>query len=122
MRAVEVIDGSCGFRTHITAHLEDTDMVGLTVSSECEAVTRWGHQIARVDWRECIGRNPMTSRLWQSAMEILRHRSCPVLAAVLRAIETEVGATLPADIQIRFLSGEKSSSREKVGRRPENGK
>lgn len=106
VKVVEVFDGSCGFRTRIAAHSEDAARVGITVSSECDAVAKWGSEIGRIDWRKCLGPRPFESKLWQSATESLRHRSCPVLTGVLRAIEAEVGAAKPAEILIRFLSTE----------------
>lgn len=114
VKVVEIVDGSCGFSTRIAAHLEDSVQVGITVSSECDAVAKWGGEIGRIDWRECLGPRPFESHLWQSAMETLRHRSCPVLAGVLRAIEAEVGAAKPARILIRFLS------RETADRKPDS--
>ena len=112
MKVVEVSDGSCGFSTRIAAHREDAARVGITVSSQCEAAAEWGKEIGRVDWRECLGPRPLESHLWQSAMETLRHRSCPVLTGVLRAIEAEVGATKPAGVVIRFVSGGDSDPRQ----------
>jgi hypothetical protein len=108
MKTAEVIDGSCGFRTHVAANRKDKVWVELTITSECDAVTKWSHSIKEVNLKKCLGQNPLTSRLWQSAMEMLRHRSCPVLTGVLRVIEVEVGAALPADIQIHFLASRKS--------------
>jgi hypothetical protein len=105
---VEVSDGSCGFRTRIAAHMEDAVWVGVEISSDCEAAAQWGRRIGRVEWRPCLGPHPLASDLWQSAVETLRHRSCPVLTGVLRAIEAEVGAARPAEILIRFLAGDAS--------------
>ena len=108
MKVVEIFDGSCGFHTRIAVHKENADRVRITVTSECEAVVKWGGEIGRVEWRPCLGPHPFESHLWRSAAENLRHRSCPVLTGVLRAIESEVGAAKPADVLIRFLSEENS--------------
>jgi hypothetical protein len=108
VKVVEVVDGSCGFSSRIAVHREDAAWVKIAVSSECDAAAKWGEEIGRVDWRQCLGSRPLESHLWQSALEKLHHRSCPVLTGVLRAIEAEVGATKPADILIRFLSVQNS--------------
>jgi hypothetical protein len=110
---MEVADGSCGFLTRIVVNMEDDTQVGITLSSECQAVEKWGWEIGRVDWRECLGQHPMESHLWRSAMEKLRHRSCPVFTGVVRAIETEVAAAKPAGIVIRFISGDTSDQKTK---------
>lgn len=115
MNVVEVIDGSCGFRTRIAVHLKDGENVGLTVSSDCQAAADWGRENDSVDWRQCLGRHTLQSPLFKTAMETLRHRSCPVLTAVLRAIETEVGAARPAEIRIRFLTGKTSGAASSAG-------
>lgn len=112
VKVVEVSDGSCGFCTRIIAQMEDAARVRITITSDCEAAAKWGEEIGRVDWRESLGSRPLESHLWQSAAEMLRHRSCPVLTGVLRAIEAEVGATKPAKIMIRFLPGENSDRRQ----------
>jgi hypothetical protein len=120
VKVVEVVDGSCGYSTRIAVHSKDADRVAITVFSECDAAAEWGKEISRVDWKECLGSRPLESHLWQSALETLRHRSCPVLTGVLRAIEAEVGATKPAKIMIRFLAGENSDRRKECPAGDEN--
>jgi hypothetical protein len=109
VRVLEVIDDSCGFRTRIVACRKDRAVVTLNISSECDAVSRWGDQITEVEWRECLGKNPLESHLLRSAFGMLKHRSCVVPAAVLRAVEAEVGAAIPAGVTVRFLPGENFS-------------
>ena len=109
MHVVDVFDGSCGSHTRITVCREDARTVNLTVSSDCEAAACWGQTNKQVDWRQCLGKDFPQSHLWQSAVKILRHRSCPLPMTTLRAIEAEVGATRPADIRIHFLSSEETA-------------
>ena len=106
MRVLEVIDDSCGFRTRIVAQRKDRAFVTLNITSECEEVARWGSGIREVDWRECLGGNALQSHLWHSAFQVLKHRCCPVPAAVLRAVSAEVGAIKAAGVAIDFLSSE----------------
>lgn len=116
MTVVDVIDGSCGFHTRITAQREGAGTVNLTVSGGCEVATHWGQTIKKVDWRQCLGKGFPQSELWQSAMKMLRHRSCPLPMATLRAIEAEVGATKPADIRIHFLSTKETVAQSVSGK------
>lgn len=106
MKIVDVIDDSCGFKTRIVAQRKDRELVTLNISSECEEVSSWGDKNTQVDWRECLGGNALESQFVRSAFRMLKHRSCCVPMAVLRAIEVEVGAGLPASVRIRFLSAE----------------
>ncbi|MFO8090400.1 MAG: hypothetical protein R6U13_11220 [Desulfatiglandaceae bacterium] len=106
MTVLEVIDDSCGFHTRVIAQRKDREVVTLKISSECEEVSRWGDEITQVDWRECLGGNALESKLLRSAFKILKHRSCFVPTAVLRAVEAEVGANLPARVKMSFLPAE----------------
>ena len=106
MTTVVVENEACGFRSQIIVTRRDRDSVAIVMESGCEAVVRWGDAIREIDWRACLGSRPLESRLWQTAMEILPHRSCPVLTGTLRAIETAVGLARPAGVRIRFVSSE----------------
>lgn len=106
MTLVEVGAGACGFTTRIGASKTDARMASISISSDCEAVEKWGNQLGSVNWRECLGKNAFSSQIFISAADCLKHTTCPVYIGLLKAIEVEVGASLPADATIRFLSGE----------------
>jgi len=106
MTLVEVDAGSCGFKTRIEVAKTDSRMVSVKISSNCEAVQQWGDQLGCLNWDECLGENAFSSPIFISAADCLKHRTCPVYVSLLKAIEVEVGATLPADVAIRFLPGE----------------
>jgi Family of unknown function (DUF6951) len=104
MTTVVVDNDSCGFQTKIIVLRQGRDRVRIRLESDCEAVVRWGDTIKEIAWRACLGRRPLESGLWRTAMEILAHRSCPVLIGTVRAVETAVGLARPAGAQIRFIS------------------
>jgi len=106
MILVEVDAGSCGFTTQIGVTKTDDRTVSVSISSDCEAVEKWGGQLGSVNWRECLGENTFSSQIFISAAECLKHPACPVYIGLLKAIEVEIGASLPADATIRFLPGE----------------
>jgi len=106
MTLVEVDAGSCGFTTQIEVSKTDDRTVSISMSSDCEAAKKWGHQLGSVNWRECLGENAFSSQVFISAANCLKHPACPVYTGLLKAIEVEIGASLPADATIRFLSGE----------------
>ncbi len=106
MKVFEVADHSCGFKTRIVVRKKDRDTIILNIASECKEVSRWGNEIMEVKWRECLGKNFLESRLCSSAARMLKHRSCSVPTAVLRAIEAEVGSAIAAGSTIRFLESE----------------
>ena len=106
MTLVEVDAGSCGFKTRIGVAKTDFRMVSVKISSNCEAVKQWGDRLESVNWRECLGENAFSSQVFISAADCLKHPTCPVYLGLLKAIEVEVGASLPADATIRFISDE----------------
>ena len=106
MTLVEVYAGACGFTTRIGVSKTDVRTVSISISSDCEAVEEWGDQLGSVDWRECLGKNAFSSQIFISTADCLKHPTCPVYVGLLKAIEVEVGASLPADATIRFLPGE----------------
>jgi len=106
MTLVEVDSGSCGFTTQIEVSKTDDRTVSISISSDCEAVEKWGGQLGSVNWRECLGKNAFSSQIFISAADCLKHPACPVYIGLLKAIEVEIGASLPADATIRFLPGE----------------
>ena len=106
MTLVEVDAGSCGFTTRIGVSKTDARTVSISISSDCEAVEKWGGQLGSVDWRECFGKNAFSSQVFISAAYCLKHPACPVYIGLLKAIEVETGASLPADAAIRFLPGD----------------
>ncbi len=103
MTSVEVFNGSCGYLTRVVGCRETADIIRISIVTDCQSVRQWGLSIKSTDWRSCLGKNAQHSSFWQSAFGILQHRSCPVIAGVLRAIETEMDIAPPADARIRFL-------------------
>jgi Family of unknown function (DUF6951) len=105
MTIVEVDAGSCGFKTRIEVTKSESRMVSIKISSDCEAVQQWGDQIGCLNWDECLGENAFSSPIFISAADCLKHPTCPVCVGLLKAIEVEVGASLPSDATIRFIPG-----------------
>ncbi len=74
------------------------------LSSDCKAAEKWGRQLEALDWRDCLGPNALSSPIFLQAAEHLKHPSCPACVGLLKAIEAEVGAALPVNTAIRFVS------------------
>jgi hypothetical protein len=106
MTRVQVECGACGLKAEISAVRDGRSAVRIQLTSGCEAVVAWGATIERIEWREPLGKMPAAGAFWQSAFEHLKHRTCPVPVAVLKAIEVEIGAALPVDVHIQFLPPE----------------
>lgn len=103
MTRVAVECGACGFQAEIEVVRDGKRTVSLRLESGCPAVVRWGAAMERIEWRDPLGGTSTALNFWQSALEALDHRTCPVPLAVLKAVEVEIGAALPVDAAIRFL-------------------
>ena len=106
MTIVEIDAGSCGFKTRIGASKTDSRNVSISISSDCETVEKWGGQLGSLNWTECLGKNAFSSQTFISAADCLKHPPCPAFIGLLKAIEVEQRASLPADAMIRFFQDE----------------
>ncbi len=103
MTKVEIKAGSCGSTIRIDVSKIDATTLGVFVSSDCKAVEDWGRRIGSLNWRECLGKEALSSPIFFYAAKYLKHPSCPACVGLLKAIEAEIGAALPVDAAIRFV-------------------
>lgn len=73
----------------------------MDISSDCEMVASLGSQLSELDSRDAL-RSHGRSAVYECAFQHIKHVACPVPAAILKAIEVELGAALPGDVSIRF--------------------
>jgi len=103
MTIVSVEGAVCGFPAVISASRIDRDRMKVTVECGCETVGRWSRNLQDFDWRDSLRPDMGIAELVKGG-ELISHAACPVLFAVRKAIEVEVGAALPRDIHIRFTA------------------
>ena len=104
MTVVRVEPGPCGFTAQIKAKSEDRYTASLTIESECPAVIALNQELATLDMEDIIGRKGFGgSRPFEIAANHLPHSSCPVLSAVLKAAEVELGLALSRTVTIEFI-------------------
>jgi len=109
MTSLDVEAGSCGFSAKISVYKVDDRHVRVEIESGCDQLTAMNHDLACLRWKgrghEIFG--PMSdSAVYRSASTHIHHTACPIPSAILKAIEVEVGAALPKDATITFVSGE----------------
>ena len=73
----------------------------MDISSDCEMVSLLGSHLSELDSRDAL-RPHGRSAVYECAFQHIKHVACPVPAAILKAIEVELGAALPRDVSIRF--------------------
>jgi hypothetical protein len=102
MAGINVDAGICGFVTNITVKKISKKSVRIDISSDCEMVTMAGQQLQEVEWMKILHPEGCLS-LISKAFTCIKHPACPVITAIFKAIEVEVGLALPKDSHIRFI-------------------
>lgn len=102
MAKVTVYAGVCGFTAVIKAEKVDRKNVLVKIACPCEMIQDLGRDL---EGRE-IGRDAFVrlfdSMVYKLANEHVKHTACPVPAAVLKAIEVELGLALPEDVKMKI--------------------
>ena len=102
---VEVFAGVCGHSAVIEISKVDDAHVQVVITSACDQITAMNPDLARMQWKgkgHEVFKRMTESVVYQSAARHIRHTSCPIPAAILKAIEVEVGIALPKDVTITF--------------------
>lgn len=110
MTRITVDAGICGFTTLIEVVTLSSQRVRVSVTSDCEMVSKMGEELRDIDWRDAL-KQQENCLLYKSLQQHIKHVACPVPIAVLKAIEVEVGAALPGDVVIRFETTSQRASR-----------
>lgn len=106
MAKAEVHAGDCGYSAVIEACRASKDTVQVKLHSACEMLTAMNDDLATVKWRgkgHEVFRPIPESAIYRSAGCHIRHPGCPVPAAIIKAIEVEVGVALARDVTIRIF-------------------
>ncbi len=126
MATAKVHAGDCGHSAVIEARQVSKDTVQITIRSACEMLTAMNDDLAIVKWRgkgHEVFRPIPESVIYRSAGCHIRHPGCPVPAAVIKAIEVEVGVALARDVTIHIFENgtgaELSGGAEEQGGRGE---
>ena len=101
MTTVVVDAGVCGFSTKVEIYRLSARTVSVVLTSDCEMVSQVAEQIRELDWQDTL-RESKDSLVYKSALQCIKHTSCPVPLGIIKAIEVEVGVALPKDVAIHF--------------------
>jgi hypothetical protein len=102
VKKVKVDPGICGFPATIKVERASKDLVKVHIACGCDQVKRFGERVADLEWKRAFG--PMcTTEVYKAASETLKHVTCPIPMALLKAVEAEIGAALPRDVTVRFI-------------------
>ena len=113
MSTAEVYAGVCGHSAIIEVTKVDDKHVQVVIHSACEQITAMNPDLARIQWKgkgHQVFKSMTESVVYQSAARHIRHTACPIPAAILKAIEVEVGIALPQDVTITFTNSRSNPS------------
>jgi len=105
MTRVEVFAGVCGHSAIVEVSKVDEGHVQVVIHSACEQITDMNPDLTRLQWKgkgHEVFKRMTESVVYQSAAKHIRHTACPIPAAILKAIEVEVGIAVPKDVTITF--------------------
>lgn len=100
MTKVVVIPGICGFSTKIEVNKTSKRRVSITISSDCEHVSRLAGVLKDADVFDVL--KPHGFFVQTTAAECSLHAACPVPVGIIKTIEVEAGLALPKDVSIHF--------------------
>jgi hypothetical protein len=100
MTRVVVNAGVCGMEVIIAVNKVAARKVKIEITSACKMLTRLGQALAELDPYEVL--KGVHSEVYQQASKDSLHASCPVPAAILKAVEVEAEMALPCDAVIHF--------------------
>ena len=101
MTRVEVDPGTCGLKTIIRARGDEEGRVHLEVESDCQVARKLAALLKPIDpYTE--GGTVFGTSVYQAADTCLKHTECIVPAAMIRAVNVEVGLALPHEAWLRI--------------------
>lgn len=101
MTGVEVDPGICGFPSRVEVTKKRARQLSLVITSECDMVRRLSEDLETMDL-VAIFKPILDNPVYQVASTHLRHPTCPIPPAILKAAEVEAGIALPRDVSITF--------------------
>ncbi len=102
MTKVKVFAGACGFTSVIKAQSCGQTTVKVEIISACTMLRHMNEDMGELDWKKGIFNKITESVIYQSASEHIKHTDCPVPCAIIKAIQVEIGAAVPKDVEIRI--------------------
>jgi hypothetical protein len=101
MAKADIMAGACGFKTFVTATLEDR-RCRLTIESDCKAIQKLASELTDVDpLKEIALKRGMPQTLEMGAKHCI-HAACPVPVAIIKTVEVAAGLNLPVDASIKL--------------------
>ncbi|MBE6037854.1 MAG: hypothetical protein E7218_01455 [Anaerofustis stercorihominis] len=101
---VTVNPGPCKLQTIIIAQTNDDDEITVSIQSDCGAYKKMNEELQDMtfDAYSEIFTPFGTSEIAGIYKKYVKHATCPVLSAILKAIEAEANLALPQNVTFEF--------------------
>jgi|Deesub1362B_J571_1020462.scaffolds.fasta_scaffold00061_15 hypothetical protein len=99
MAKLKVDAGACGFMSTVEVRKGNNGSFELLLESECEMVQRLAERLRVLSTEDLSNKR---SQVFKEGFQCLRHISCPLPIAILKALEVEAGFNVPRDVKIEF--------------------
>jgi hypothetical protein len=104
MTKVIVNPGICGFNATIEA-VYSGGVVRLQIDSECKDIKKLAETLPEVSSQDLRSSKSFTeNKIYKNAARCIRHFSCPIPCAIMKAIEVELGLALKKNVTITFIN------------------
>ncbi len=101
MTKVYLDAGSCGYQVVIIANKKKDGKIGIILDTTCEMVKAMEEDLKSQD-RKKVLRRIIDSPVYISASKRIKHVGCPVPMAITKAIEVELGISVPQEVKLTF--------------------
>lgn len=109
MAKAVVKPGACGLGTTVRVKKAGRRKYRVSVSSDCEMVEKLGSELGELDMTDAFKRI-LDNPVYRKGSACLKHVSCPVPCAVLKALEVEAGLAVPREVSVTFEDEEAEDS------------
>ena len=101
MTKVIVHPGICGFDAYIEVKASERTLK-LQIESECNNVKNLAGGLTEISKEDWMNTKDYANKIFKFVSGDIRHLSCPIPCAIMKAIEVELGMALKKDVEIKF--------------------
>ncbi|MFQ5887990.1 MAG: hypothetical protein ACE5HY_04770 [Candidatus Hydrothermarchaeales archaeon] len=102
MSKVTVDAGICGFTAIIKAKKKGKNKVRVEIFCPCEMIKEMDTELRGIEVSSNAFLKICDSVVYRLASKHIKHTACPVPAAILKAVEVEMGLALPKDVTMKI--------------------
>lgn len=102
MSKVTLDAGACGFRVMIRTKGTGKRRCTVELVSPCEMVKRLDEELRDRELGPDVFSSIVDSEVYKLCSKHIKHVSCPLPSAILKAVEVEWGLAVPKDVKIEI--------------------